>query len=214
MHRHIVAVMHCVVISVIMDWSIWSMKTKHQRLPLPGGWWGWRIFQWWSQNSGWEPMPTLKNNSSGCPADFTANICANRCSPMLEWTWLCHPLGPETTLTQMRPGGRTHCHGTHLPQLHPRRYETCTKRYASSWGYPEEAGVRRLLRSTSTRTSLIPSRNASGLSSCPPSQRENADRCWPMSLSLIPIQSLLQLTATCMWSSLQWKRLCVRGCWP
>ena len=40
------------------------------------------------------------------------------CCNWLKQIWLHYLLGPERTITQMRPGGRTYCHGTYSPQLH------------------------------------------------------------------------------------------------
>ena len=65
--------------------------------------------------------------------------------------------------------------------------------YTNSGGYPREADVRRLLRTTSTRKSSIPSRNASGSSGHPHSWRGNRGSHQLMSLGLIHAQSLLLL---------------------
>ena len=195
-----------------------NMRTRQPRLPLWNGLQEKHIFQWGRQNSGGMVMPTLKSNDNGHLVDFTMSICVNRCSPMPPW-----PARVNTTAPSARARGNPHCNETWKQNLPPwssfaltppeKIYKTCTGMYISSRGYLEGASVRKLPRSASTRTSSIPSRNASSSSSHLHSQRGNGDRCQPMSLGPITVWSLLQLTAAPMRSSQWYNRIHAWECW-
>ena len=166
-----------VVITVIMDWFMQNMRTRQPRLLQQKGWQEKEIFWWWRQNGSWMPMPTSKSNDNGHLVDFTPNIYVNRCSPMLPWL-----AGANMTAPSAGAGGN-HCQnetwGQNLPPwslfaLTPpkKTYKTCTGMCTSPTGYLGGAGVRKLLRTTSARTSSMPSRNASGSSGHPHSWKQ------------------------------------------
>ena len=162
-------------------------------------WWkGWQrkeIFWWGRQNGSWMPMLTSKNNDNGHLAGFTMSTCTNKCSSM--------PLQLAGANTAMLSTGAEENHhpneiwGQNLlpwnsftPTPTEKTYKTSTGMYTNLRGYPGEAGVRRLLMSASVGKSSIPSRNASGSSGHPHSQRGVEAVAQPMSLSQTHVPSL------------------------
>ena len=102
------------------------------------------------------PMPTSKNNGNGHPVGSTMNTCANRCSSMLL------PLAGVNMTVLSAGAGENHCPnetwGWNLtpwnficPDSIQEDIKTSTRMYTNFRGYPGEANVRRLLKSSSMK---------------------------------------------------------------
>ena len=175
------------------------MKTGQRRLLQQKGWWKKEIFWWGRQKGSWMPKPTLKNNGNGHLAGsmqipMSTDIPPCHCH-WLEWTQPCYLLGQENHCLNETWGQNLLPWNSFIPSPPEKTWKTSTRMHTNSRGYPGEAGVRRLLKSSSIRKSSIPSRKASGSSGHLHSQRgaQRAVSSW-CPLAWPTYQSLMLLT--------------------